>query len=393
MDKSITELVRSIWRSALIRTDRELVIQEVYDDHNFLQTDPDLPSPTSGQLLTTILPELIGREELLEQILGGVQPGLELRWVHRIAASDTCYYHFYTRPYKDEDGQIQGLLQVVEDVTEIGQLQRQISQSRKALALAQGKLEVRNRRLAAANLELKQTSALKSQFVSVASHELRTPLASIVGYIDILLTQDFGDLTTDQEHFLKTMGQGAQRLLVIVNNLLDVTMLEAGQIELNMHLVDLASLASRVIVEQDPMLNSRQISVQLNVLPAARYVMADEVRSAQILGNLLANGCKYTEPGGRITLATQLADEEGFVRISVHDTGIGIAEPDQPRLFSRFFRAGSARRINTNGAGLGLYITRNLVELHGGRIWLDSQLGMGSVFHFTLPLHPRNHPQ
>jgi signal transduction histidine kinase/GAF domain-containing protein/ActR/RegA family two-component response regulator len=229
-----------------------------------------------------------------------------------------------------------------------------------------------------------EVDRIKSEFVSMVSHELRTPMTSIKGYVDLLYSGMAGPITESQKGFLQTVKNNADRLTVLVNGLLDISRLDTGAIRLNLASVNPLEVITHVIAALQPRLDEREQTVRVLVSSPLPRVRADPERVVQILVNLVDNAIKYTPPGGEITLdAQQMA---GFLHLHVTDNGIGISEDDQEKLFSRFFRAESALSSGVSGVGLGLYITRSLVELHGGEIWVSSNLDQGSTFSFSLPL-------
>jgi signal transduction histidine kinase len=240
--------------------------------------------------------------------------------------------------------------------------------------------------VAAANSELRRLDDLKSQFVSIAAHELRTPLSSIHGYVEMLLDGDLGRLTKQQREALEIVSRSAGRLMAITRNLLDLTRIEAGTILLVLKPVDVGRLVRAVIQEYRPELLEHGHQVVVEESQDMPLALCDETRAAQIVGNLLSNAIKYTPPGGNIALRMKRDERDGFVCVSVSDDGPGISPEDQEQLFTSFYRGQSARESGAWGTGLGLAIAKSLVELHGGRIWLVSQPGAGSVFHITLPI-------
>jgi signal transduction histidine kinase len=292
-------------------------------------------------------------------------------------------------PHRDQTGQIAGILHVIQDVTEMGMVDRQLAQSRNELRLLQDQLTRQNAELAAANVELRRLDELKSAFVSVAAHELRTPLAPIRGYVEVLLDEDVGRLNDDQRAYLETVERSARRLLTLTGNLLDVTRIEAGRVELVLQPTDLSALVKAVAVEYGRQFEGRAQQFTLLLPSDLPPALCDEARAAQIIGNLLSNASKYTPQGGQIVVTVRPAEEDGFIEVSVADNGVGIPVEDQPKLFDRFFRAKSAVLTRASGAGLGLYIVRSLIELHGGRIWFESELGKGSTFYVTFPIADR----
>jgi signal transduction histidine kinase len=250
----------------------------------------------------------------------------------------------------------------------------------------QEQLTLANQELAAANAELQRLDMLKSIFVSVAAHELRSPLASILGFLEVVLDEEPGALNTEQREYLDIIRGSTQRLLDIAKGLLDATRIEAGRIELVLQPTDLRSLLESVVAEFEPQLVAKAQRLVLHATPRLPAVLCDQTRAAQIVGNLLDNASKYTPRRGRIRIDLAPAEEEGFVQVSVADNGVGISAPDQAKVFQRFFRAESGLSTRVHGAGMGLYITRSLVEMHGGRIWFESTLDRGSTFHVTFPV-------
>ena len=265
-------------------------------------------------------------------------------------------------------------------------MQQQLSQHRNELRLAQEQLARQNLDLAAANAELRRLDELKSNFVAVAAHELRSPLAVIQGYVEMLADEDVGPLSEGQRVYLGAIQKSTQRLLHITSSLLDVTRIEAGRMDLVLQPTDLPALVWAAAAEFQTQLTAKRQCLTLHHAPALPPALCDPTRASQIVGNLVSNAIKYTPEQGHIRIAVQAAAEEGFLQVSVADDGIGIASGDQDKLFDRFFRAASAAQIGVGGTGLGLYITRSLVELHGGRIWVSSEPGTGSTFYVTFPI-------
>jgi signal transduction histidine kinase len=243
-----------------------------------------------------------------------------------------------------------------------------------ASSLDQGK-----RQLESQNEELRQSERLKSELVSIVSHELRTPLASIIGYASLLLKRDFGK--AEVERYVEIIHSQGSRLVSLVEEFLDVERVEAGQIRLREELLDLKPMLfqeARMISDDAPKHEIR-VSVAASRLP----VRGDLDRLAQVYGNLLTNAVKYSPEGGAVEVAGML--EASAVRVEVHDDGIGIPDEHQQRIFTKFFR-GEARESGIAGAGLGLAVSREIVEAHGGRIGFTSKAGVGSTFWFELPL-------
>jgi PAS domain S-box-containing protein len=225
---------------------------------------------------------------------------------------------------------------------------------------------------------------LKSEFVSLVSHELRTPLTSIVGYVNLLLDGDAGELNEEQISFLETVRRNSDRLTLLVGDLLDVSRIEAGAIQLKSTEVDLFPLAQGVAECLRLQIESKKQILNIDMGRELPPVSGDTNRITQILTNLLSNAHKYTPPGGSIHITASLENEH--VRISVKDTGIGLSKEEQDKLFTKFFRADNPATQKVGGTGLGLWITRSLVEMQGGEIRVMSAPGEGSTFSFTLPV-------
>ena len=278
------------------------------------------------------------------------------------------------------------MIHLVHDVTDTGILGQQLTQERNELRLAKEYLAEQYRQLATANSELQRLDEVKSAFVSIAAHELRTPLTSVLGYLELLLGGDAGVLSEQQIDYLRIMEISAQRLLRITNDLLDVTRIQAGHMDLVLRPTDLISLVRSVVAECAPQLEVRAQHLVFHAPGQLPLALCDAGRAAQIIGNLLNNASKYSPPGSAIVLSVAQATDAGFLQISVADHGNGIASEDEIGIFKPFFRAGHATSSGVNGTGLGLYIARSLVELHGGHIWYDSIPGQGTTFFVTLPV-------
>jgi len=222
------------------------------------------------------------------------------------------------------------------------------------------------------------------EFVSTVSHELRTPMTSIKGYVELLLMGAVGSLTEDQQHFLSVVKSNVDRLTMLVNDLLSISRLESGRMAISPGVVHIEPLISQVVVAMETRAVDKKLTLRSDVPPMLPEVIADPDRVVQILTNLVANACHYTPTGGEIIVSTCVRGD--MVHVSVRDTGIGVAPEDQERIFERFFRADHPAVQDVPGTGLGLCIVQSLVEMHGGRVWVESELGKGSTFTFTLPI-------
>jgi signal transduction histidine kinase len=232
------------------------------------------------------------------------------------------------------------------------------------------------------NRRVQEVNRLKTEFVTIVSHELRTPLTSIAGYVELLLAGEAGRLVQAQREYLGTVKNNADRLIELIEDLLDISRIEAGKVELHRTTLDLSQLIQEVAGLLRPQIEAKGQLLTLNLADALPVLVGDAKRVMQILTNLLSNAHKYTPPGGRITVTVR--GEDGRVRVEVQDTGIGLSSDDQAQLFAKFFRAKNPATRQVGGTGLGLAITRSLVEMHGGEITVSSAPGQGSTFSFTL---------
>lgn len=227
---------------------------------------------------------------------------------------------------------------------------------------------------------------LKSEFVSTVSHELRTPMTSIKGYADLMIMGAAGAMTEPQMRYLQVIKNNADRLHNLVNDLLDISRIETGKTTLDLRPLDVPQLIHESIEHLQGRIQHENKHLQLNtdIAPGLPLVNADHARVIQILTNLLDNAFNYTPVNGQISIQVQA--KTNYVYISVTDTGIGIAEENQDKIFDRFFRSEDADVQKVAGTGLGLSIVRSLVEMHGGQLRLTSQIGHGSTFTFNLPI-------
>lgn len=229
----------------------------------------------------------------------------------------------------------------------------------------------------------REAERLRDEFVSTVSHELRTPLTSISGYVDLLLDGAGGPLSGTAEHYLTIVQQNGRRLAALVNDLLDVSRIEAGKVDLRPEAVDLAVQLRDVIAAFAPQFAARRQTVRLDLPDVLPPIWADPARGVQIFTNLISNAHKYTPAGGAIVISARV--ERDAVRVDVADSGIGLSAEEQEQLFTRFFRARHRAARAERGTGLGLAITNALVEMHGGTISVTSTPGEGSVFSVILP--------
>jgi signal transduction histidine kinase len=231
--------------------------------------------------------------------------------------------------------------------------------------------------------QLEAASQHKSEFLANMSHELRTPLNAIIGFSEVLTERMFGDLNEKQEEYLKDISSSGTHLLSLINDILDLSKIEAGRMELELTDFDLPTALENALTLVRERAGRRNIILQMSVDERLGEVRADERKIRQVVLNLLSNAIKFTPEGGRIEVAA--VPKDGLVEVSVSDTGVGIAPEEQEAVFEEFRQVGTAEK-KAEGTGLGLTLCRKFIELHGGRIWVKSQVGEGSTFTFTIPV-------
>ena len=271
---------------------------------------------------------------------------------------------------------------------------RMTAQLRESYAGLEQKVQARTTELAEAldqleekRRELEKVSAHKSEYLYNMSHELRTPLNAIIGFSEVLHEQMFGELNGQQLGYVADVLQAGRHLLSLINDILDLAKVEAGRMELDLSEVSIPEALRSGISMNSERATRGEIDLDLSVEPEDITILADERKVRQVVLNLLSNAIKFTPPGGRVEVSARLND--GLVEISFADTGPGIAPEDQDLIFEEFQQVrgadGSKRR---EGTGLGLPLSRRFIELHGGRLWVQSEPGAGSTFAFTLPVAP-----
>jgi signal transduction histidine kinase len=241
--------------------------------------------------------------------------------------------------------------------------------------------------------QVQRANASKSEFISLVAHELKNPMTSIKGYAELLAAGTVGPITEMQAGFLDTIRTNTERMSTLISDLNDNSKIEAGQLRLEFKSVDLGQLIDESFRSSQRQIEEKEQTVQRELPAGLPRVWADETRIIQVLTNLISNANKYTPEGGVIIIGAEAAhnrwDADGpseVVHVWLRDDGIGISEAEQPQVFQKFFRSEDPRAREVPGAGLGLNITRSLVELQGGHIWFDSQYSRGTTFHFTVPV-------
>jgi PAS domain S-box-containing protein len=236
-----------------------------------------------------------------------------------------------------------------------------------------------------AKVAAENANRIKSEFLANMSHELRTPLNSIIGFSDMLLDEIPGEINDKQSQYIYNISQSGKHLLNIINEILDISKIESGKMKLYKEKVALDEVYKELYSTIKHLADKKNIDIKISLDSEENYVSADRAKLKQILFNLTSNAIKFTENGGDVIINT--STNEKFVHISVIDTGIGIPKEGLKRLFTPFMQLDSSEARKYEGTGLGLALSKELVELHGGSIWAESEPGKGSNFTFTLPLY------
>ncbi|HYZ71899.1 MAG TPA: PAS domain S-box protein [Chthoniobacterales bacterium] len=296
---------------------------------------------------------------------------------HRLCSTSGDYYWVRTRAYprRDSFGRIVKWYGTVEDIHDRKLAQEHVQK----VAEANSELEFRSR-------EMERANQLKSEFLASMSHELRTPLHTILGFTQLLQEGIGGELTGKQARYLGHIYRDAEHLLELINGVLDISRIEAGRVELSYEPVDLSACISESITGIQGRAVAKYITLDSYAGSLPR-VTADQFRLKQVLYNLLGNAIKFTPQGGHVWVETSMTGNS--VNVTVADTGRGIASEDQNKIFKKFQQVGNITAGVREGTGLGLAITKELIELHGGRIWVESTPGHGSRFTFSLPFEAK----
>jgi signal transduction histidine kinase len=306
------------------------------------------PAPRAGMPLADLLPGNPLLEVLESTVQGGQEAIQEIVLGEPGGREQERTYQALVSPLVSEDGRTQGVVAVLRDVTAQKELER-----------------------------------MKSNFLSVVSHELKTPLHSIKGFVEIILMGKTGEINELQRDFLGTVRQQTDSLQRQINDLLEFSRLESGQVKLYVEEVALPALVTRVLEKLSPLAQERELSIDNRLPPDFASVEGDRLRLEQVLTNLVENGVKFTPAGGLV--AVEGVDLGDHVEVTVCDSGVGVPVTERERIFDRFYQVDSGAARAYRGAGLGLTICKHIVAYHGGRIWVDDNQPQGSRFHVVLP--------
>ncbi|MFA5907001.1 MAG: PAS domain-containing sensor histidine kinase [Desulfobacula sp.] len=332
---------------------------------------------TVGQLIYDLgnkqwdIPKL---RELLETILPEKTSFDNYEVEHNFATIGKRTMLLNARQIERAMGKERIILLAIEDITE-----------RKKIEDGLGKAHEELKALAT---ELKRASQVKSEFLANMSHELRTPLNSINGFSEVLYDETFGSLNEKQKQYVNNVLTSGNHLLLLINQILDMAKVEAGKMELALSSLPMKSLLKEITLLVENMVNKKKIKMLLEIAEDLPDIEADDLKVKEILYNLLSNAVKFTPEGGNIGMRVKKVDSE--IEIVVWDTGIGIASENMDKLFEGFFRVDTPYSRLTEGTGLGLPLSRKLVELHGGHLFVASEgLNRGTSVRFTLPVISR----
>jgi signal transduction histidine kinase len=263
---------------------------------------------------------------------------------------------------------------------ENARLFEQVYHSRQEL---ENKVQLRTRELAQALEEVRRISKMKSDFVSAVSHELRTPLTSIKGYASILMTGKLGEVAEPIKDRLEKINKHSDGLVKLINDLLDISRIEAGRVEMKFEFHPLQQIVEAVADMLVPQLRDKKIELVQDIAPDLKPVFVDASQIERVFVNLANNAIKFTPAGGKITIKASDAGE--FIQVDISDTGIGIAENDLEKIFEEFYRVSNPINETVQGTGLGLSLVKRIIEAHKGKIWVKSKVNSGTTFSFTVP--------
>ncbi len=271
--------------------------------------------------------------------------------VIEVLGTERRFIQVYTAPVRDEHREVTGRILALHDITRETEVDK-----------------------------------MKTEFISVVSHELRTPLTAIKGYTDLMLSGQTGDVTELQREFLGIIQGSANRLNNLINDILDISRLESGRIDIKMERVDFERIVHDVLRLMKASADEKQISLDASLPAYWPAVRGDADKITQVMANLLSNAIKYTPSGGWVKISMEVTGDAS-ITTCVADSGVGISPEDQKKLFQKFFRADNSLTREAGGTGLGLAIVKTMIELLGGAVWVESEPGKGSRFYFTLPLY------
>jgi hypothetical protein len=303
------------------------------------------------------------------------------------------FIHWHNSLLKDENGKIYGLLSSGEDITELKNTEMELKKTNIQLAeekiSVEKKVEERTKELKKAYEELKKLDEAKEEFISIVSHELKSPLFPIIGFSELIINDRIGKLTNEQKEKIKIIYNNAKSLMKLIEDMLSLSKLELKKMDLEIKKYNLIEMINEVYQNLSTFAQKRHVKLILKISKEL-FVYCDRFRIIQVLNNLIRNAITYNRPkNGFVIIKARKRIKEAIV--SIEDNGIGVKKEDidNDNLFNKFYQVAKSATRSTGGAGLGLPISKGIIELHGGRIWVESEKGKGSKFTFTLPLKRR----
>lgn len=289
-------------------------------------------------------------------------------------------------------GEIKELAQHIQEMADqlkdlYQNLEAKVEKRTHQLKLANEDLRIKQDELEAANIKLNEINTYKSEFLAIMSHELRTPLTSVMAFTDLLL-QDLPKEFKQERQNLKYIKANSQNLLKLINNILDLAKIEAGRLELRLEYVDMADVMGAIDSVIAPLANKKGITWQISLDPEVSLLRADPEKLRRVIENLVGNAIKFTPAEGRVEIQVKNGPRDNWLMIRVIDTGIGIPPEEQEEIFERFTQIDSSNSRKYGGTGLGLALAKELVTLHKGELWVESEINKGSTFVVHLPKDP-----
>ncbi|MGB9177768.1 MAG: ATP-binding protein [Pyrinomonadaceae bacterium] len=307
-----------------------------------------------------------------------------IKWMPRATGTEAKNRIELLREFLGTDKEDSAIEELQQQNRDLAQILGELEEKRSQLEEVNQQLNEANQELNEANTKLRELAEMKEEFLALTTHDLRSPLTVISGVISFFTSGRLGELSPEQQNMVSMMERNAQVLIELVNDLLDASKLESGTMRLDLTSIDLCALTNELRETMEPLAREKSITLVETLSETLPPIEADRTKLRRILVNLLSNALKFTPKGGRVELRAEQANGQMF--IAVADTGVGIAPEDVERLFDKYEQTRSRATRGEKGTGLGLYITKQLVELHGGEIKVTSEPGTGSTFSFTLPI-------
>lgn len=361
------DIVESI-PSTIIILDRGLKI--LYANRNYYVKSGKKEREVVGERLERVFSQmLIEKTRIDEKIRHVFETGIPFNG-GQLRYPGGLFFFYKIHPLKEDDMSIRKVVLLMEDITELTRLEEELRDSYVKLENAYA--------------ELKEEDEAKSDFISTVSHELRTPLTVINSYLEMFEDGMLGELNGNQNEKLAVMRSQTDHMIRLVEDMLDTLRFESRKFRIQKHPLKLEEIAKSAVEEVNRLADLKEHTMSLKINKKLPRIGGDSQRIKQVFSNLLTNAIKYTPNKGRINV--ELKDENGHVCVSISDNGVGIPEEEQEKIFEKFYTVGGKSLTReSERMGLGLTIARGIVEAHGGKIWVESELDKGSTFYFTLP--------